>query len=88
MDGPLTLQDAIGCDDVHKWKDAMHDEYKSLMRLSTKEAILLRQLMADVRCILDGATNIMCDNQGSMLSAKNPTHHSRAQHIDVQYNFI
>ena len=55
---------------------------------STKEAIWLRQLMADVRCTQHDGTTIMCDNQGSMLLAKNPTHHSRTKHIDVQYNFI
>jgi hypothetical protein len=54
----------------------------------TKEAIWLRQLMADVRCTQEEATTIMCDNQGSMSLAKNPTHHSRTKHIDVQYHFI
>ena len=55
---------------------------------STKEAIWLRQLMADVGCTQDGPTTVMCDNQGSMPLAKNPTHHSRTKHIDVQHHFI
>ena len=54
----------------------------------TEEAIWLRQLMADVRCIQEEATTIMCDNLGCMLVAKNPTHHSRTKHIDLQYHFI
>jgi hypothetical protein len=54
----------------------------------TKEAIWLRQLMADVGCAQEEATTIMCDNQGSISLAKNPTHHSRTKHIDVQYHFI
>ncbi len=54
----------------------------------TKEAIWLRQLMADVGCAQGEATTIMCDNQGSISLAKNPTHHSRTKHIDVQYHFI
>ena len=41
---------------------------------STKEAIWLRQLMADVRCTQHDATTIMCDNQGSMSLAKNEAH--------------
>ena len=55
---------------------------------ATKEAIWLRQLMADVGCTQGEATTIMCDNQGCISLAKNPTHHSRTKHIDVQYHFI
>jgi transposase InsO family protein len=55
---------------------------------ATKEAIWLRQLMVDVGCTQGEATTIMCDNQGCISLAKNPTHHSRTKHIDVQYHFI
>ena len=44
--------------------------------------------MADVRYTQEEAAKIMCDNQGCMSLAKNPTHHSRTKHIDVQYHFI
>jgi hypothetical protein len=30
----------------------------------------------------------MCDNQGCIALAKNPTHHSRTKHIDIQHHFI
>ena len=62
-------------------------EYMATSR-GTKKAIWLRQLMVDVRCTQDDATPIMCDNQGSMYLAENPTHHSRTKHIDVEYHFI
>ena len=55
---------------------------------STKEAIWLRKLLADVGFVQEGATTIMCDNQGCIALAKNPTHHSRTKHIDVQHHFI
>jgi hypothetical protein len=55
---------------------------------AAKEAIWLRQLMADVGCVQGGATTIMSDNQGSIALAKNPKHHSRTKHIDVQHHFI
>lgn len=55
---------------------------------SAKEAIWLRQLMADVGCVQEAATIIMCDNQGCIALAKNPKHHSRTKHIDVQHHFI
>lgn len=34
------------------------------------------------------ATKLMSDNQGCIALAKNPTHHSRTKHIDVQHHFI
>ena len=55
---------------------------------SAKEAMWLRLLMADVGCMLDGATTIKCDNQGCIALAKNPKHHSRTKHIDVRHHFI
>ena len=55
---------------------------------ATKEAIWLRLLTADVGCAQREATTIMCDNQGNISLTKNPTHHSRTKHIDVQYHFI
>ena len=47
------------------------------------EAIWLRQLMDNVGCIQKEATIIMCNNQGSIALAKNPTNHDRLKHIDV-----
>jgi hypothetical protein len=33
--------------------------------------------------------NVICfDNQGSIALAKNPEHHRRTKHIDVQYHFV
>jgi transposase InsO family protein len=54
----------------------------------TKEALWLRKLLDDVGYVQDKATLIMCDNQGSIALAKNPTHHSRTKHIDIQHHFI
>ena len=54
----------------------------------TKEAIWLRQLLADMGYVQEGATTIICDNQGCIQLAKNPMHHSRTKHIDIQYHFI
>jgi hypothetical protein len=54
----------------------------------TKEVIWLRQLLADVRYMQEGATSIMCDNQGCIQLAKNPMHHFCTKHIDIQHHFI
>jgi hypothetical protein len=53
-----------------------------------KEALWLRQLLEDVGFVQRGATRIMCDNQGCIALAKDPKHHSRTKHIDVQHHFI
>ena len=52
----------------------METEYMA-MNLCTIEAIWLKQLMEDLDCVQKEATTIMCDNQGSMALAKNPTNH-------------
>ena len=54
----------------------------------TKEAIWIRKLMEDVGYVQEEAMPIMCDNQGCIALAKNPKHHSRTKHIDVQHHFI
>jgi hypothetical protein len=54
-----------------------------------KEAIWLRQLLVNVEYVQEGPTSIiMCDNQGSIIIAKNPTHHCCIKYIDVQHHFI
>ena len=55
---------------------------------SCREAFWLRQLLADVGYVQDAATTIMCDNQGCISLGKNPTHHSRSKHIEVQHHYI
>src|SRR2546423_13951861 len=31
---------------------------------------------------------LFCDNQGTIALAKNPTHHAKMKHVDVQLHFI
>lgn len=62
-------------------------EYMAMSQC-TKEAIWLRQLLADVGFVQQGGTQVLCDNQGAIALAKNPTHYSRTKHIDVQHHFI
>jgi hypothetical protein len=63
------------------------EEYMAISQC-TKEAIWLRQLLADVGYVQKEATSVMCDNQGCIQHAKNPMHHYRTKHIDIQHNFI
>jgi hypothetical protein len=60
------------------------------MTLAAKEALWLKRFLGEIGCTgqdLDTVT-IHADNQGAIALAKNPEHHARTKHIDVQYHFI
>ena len=73
------LRNGVGCTMEAKHMTTSH---------CTKEAICLKQLLADVGYLQEGPTPIMCDNQRCIALANNPTRHSRTKHIDVQHHFI
>ncbi len=58
--------------------------------LAAKEAIWLRNLMAQLTCDAEypQAVVIYGDNQGAIALAKNPQFHARTKHIDIQTHFI
>ena len=33
-------------------------------------------------------TTLFCDNQGAISLTKNPTHHTKTKHVDMQLHFI
>ena len=60
------------------------------MTLAAKEALWLSRFFTEIGCTgkdLETVT-IHADNQGAIALAKNPEHHARTKHIDVQYHFI
>ena len=62
-------------------------EYMALTH-ATKEAIWLRTLLSELSFMQRSATIIHEDNQSSIALARNPVHHARTKHIDIQYHFI
>jgi hypothetical protein len=54
---------------------------------AAKEAVWLRMLLHAIGFSQRKATNIWCDNQGALILTADPSFHSRAKHIDVQYHF-
>lgn len=52
------------------------------------EAILLRLVLEDIGLVQLEATPTKCDNQGCLALAKNPKHHSKTKHFDIQHYFI
>ena len=57
-------------------------------RHCTKEAVWLKQLLAEVGYMQERLISITSDNQGYIALAKNPTQHSRTKHINVQHHFV
>jgi transposase InsO family protein len=55
---------------------------------STKEALWWRSTIQGLGYSIDQPTPLYCDNQGAIALAKNPEHHNRTKHIDIQYHFI
>ncbi len=56
---------------------------------ATKEAIWITKLMMDLGYMEEKKMMVMrCDNQGAISLTKNPTHHARTKHIDVQHHFV
>jgi hypothetical protein len=62
-------------------------EYMSAS-MAAREAVWLRQLLVDVGFELPGPTVLHADNQGAIALVRNPVHHQRSKHIDVQAHFI
>jgi hypothetical protein len=53
-----------------------------------KEAMWWRYFLTELGLPPKGPTVIYSDSQGSIALAKNPEHHDRTKHIDIQYHFI
>ena len=58
--------------------------------LVSKEALYLRALLRTMTELesLKNPTTIHCDNQSSIVLAKNPVVHQRSKHIDIKFQFI
>ena len=57
---------------------------------ATKEAIWLRALLDQIRPTNSAPQTVIIfgDNQGAIALAKNPQHHGRVKHIDIQHHWI
>jgi hypothetical protein len=51
-------------------------------------AIWLRRLLKEINFAQEEATQTYLDNKSAIELAKNPVHHERSKHIDVNYHFI
>lgn len=61
-------------------------EYMAI-RAAVQEAIWWRSFLHGLGYDITQPTTIYTDSQGSITLAKNPIHHDRTKHIDIQYHF-
>ena len=56
---------------------------------AAKEAVWFKRLLIEVTYfVMDKPITLFEDNQGCIGLAKNPAHHGRTKHIDIQHHFI
>ena len=62
-------------------------EYAALSA-AARELLWLCALLKDLNKSEYAPNILYCDNQGAIALAKNPTHHAKTKHVDVQLHFI
>jgi hypothetical protein len=55
---------------------------------ATREAMWWRKLLHELAIHSCPTTTIHSDSQGSIALSKNPEHHARSKHIDIQHHFV
>lgn len=61
-------------------------EYRSLAYL-TSEIVWIKQLLNELKIVVDKPTPIFCDNKSAIHVAQNPIYHERTKHIELDCHF-
>lgn len=62
-------------------------EFRALA-LGICEGIWLKRLLGELGVFTEGSIQMFCDNQAAISIAKNPVHHDRTKHIEIDRHFI
>jgi hypothetical protein len=62
-------------------------EYRAIAN-AVSECSWLRHLLAELRCKVPSATVAFCDNISSVYMSRNPVHHRRTKHIELDIHFV
>ncbi|KAK9195847.1 hypothetical protein WN943_003975 [Citrus x changshan-huyou] len=62
-------------------------EYRS-MASTAAELTWLTYLLSDIGIRQDKPPGLICDNMSALHMAKNPIHHARTKHIELDYHFV
>ena len=52
------------------------------------EGIWLRRLLQELQIPMTELVQVLCDNQSAISIAKNPVHHDRTKHVEIDRYFI
>lgn len=63
------------------------DEYHGVAN-AVAECSWLRHLLGELHCVINGATIAYCDNVSSIYMSRNPIHHRRTKHIELDVHFV
>jgi hypothetical protein len=55
---------------------------------TTRKAMWLRKVLHELSFLHHDVIVIFSDNQGSLALIKNPIHHKRTKHIDIQHHYV
>ena len=58
------------------------------MALEICEGIWLERLMRELGILTSEPMKVFCDNQSAINIAKNPVHHDRTKHVEIDHHFI
>jgi hypothetical protein len=62
-------------------------EYRGVAN-AVAECTWLRNLLGELRCKIVKATLVFCDNVSTVYMAKNPVHHKRTKHIELDIHIV
>ena len=62
-------------------------EYRALA-LGICESIWLKRIMNELKIEIDGPIQFLCDSQAAISIVRNPVHHDRTKHVEVDRHFI
>ena len=62
-------------------------EFRALA-LGICEGMWLKRICNELKIPLVGSIKVLCDNQSTINIAKNPVHHDRTKHVEIDRHFI
>ena len=68
-------------------RSSVKAEFKALT-LGICEGMWLKRVCNELKFPIAGSMKVFCDNQSTIRIAKNPVHHDRTKHVEIDQHFI
>ena len=83
-DGAVSWQ---SCKQLTVALSSVEAEYMAATQ-ATREAVWWRAFLTELGLPPSAATTVYSDSQGAIALGKNPEHHKRTKHIDIQHHYV